>query len=92
MRAGRVAAKSMAMAAASSWAMSAALRDPAASRTAATSSICSSSVTSRPSGSDIPVPRRSNMMRRLKAARPSSIAATRGWSHMCSIWLTQLGT
>ncbi len=71
MRSGWVAANSAAIAPPSSIAYTAARSEPAASITATTSSICSSSVGARPSGSDSPVPRRSNMISRLNEASRS---------------------
>jgi hypothetical protein len=63
-RSGWVAANSAAIAPPSSQANTAAVREPTASITATTSSICSSSVGAPGTGSDSPVPRRSNMIRR----------------------------
>ena len=73
---------------------SAALSEPAASRTARTSSIRSSSVGSILTGtlSERPVPRLSNRIRRLKDARRLRKRAKSGSSQACSTCETKPGT
>jgi len=75
-----VAANTAAMAPPSSWANTAARSEPAASITATTSSICSSSVGAVSTGSDNPDPRRSNMINRENDAIRLKYRATTGSS------------
>ena len=72
--------------------MMAARSEPAASRTAWTSSICSSSEAGVSRRSDIPEPRRSKMISREKVASRAKNAATVGWSQRCSIAEIDCGT
>ena len=74
-RSGWVAANTAAMGPPSSVAAMAASFDPAASSTASTSSICSSSVGAPWSGSERPEPRRSNVITRAKLVSRSITAA-----------------
>jgi hypothetical protein len=75
-----VAANSAAIAPPSSNANTAARSEPAALMTATTSSICSSSVGARGTGSDRPDPRRSKMMSRENDASRSKYPAIAGSS------------
>ena len=87
-RSGCVAANRQASALPSVSASTAARSEPAASSTASTSSICSSSGAGG-TRSDMPLPRRSNWMKRANVVRRSNIRATRGSVHRCSICETQ---
>ena len=91
-RSGWVAANSIAIGPPSSIATTLARSEPAASITARTSSICSSSVGGLVDGSDIPLPRRSNTIRRPISARRAKKRTVVGTSHRCSSWDSQVGT
>jgi hypothetical protein len=71
---------------------SVACSEPAASITARTSSICSSSVAGPQQRSDMPEPRRSKRIRRPRAAMRSKYRATVGCSHSTSMAVKDWGT
>ena len=87
-RSGWVAANRQASAVPSVSASTVGRSQPAASSTASTSSICSSSGAGG-TRSDMPLPRRSNWTRRANDVRRANIRASRGSVHRCSICETQ---
>ena len=93
-RSGYVAANRRHMFPPSEWPKSAVRSEPAASRTARTSSIRSSSVGNLSFGtrSESPVPRLSNRIRREKEASLPRNPAIPGSSHIASMFETQPGT
>ena len=91
-RSGKVAANSAAIGPPSSVPTKAAFSDPAASITASTSSIWSSSVGAPKSGSDSPEPRRSNVITRAKPVSRAITRSSEGSDQRYSTWEIHGGT
>ena len=93
-RSGCDAANRVAIGPPSEWPSTTTRSEPTASITARASSILTSREGSRSSGtrSDMPTPRLSNTITLANDESRSRNRATKGWSHMRSMWVTQPST